>query len=456
MKNKINEASIKLDVNGLESSDFDTLSRMLALAGQAESEGGMNPGLSALPKMEPFDFDSVGDETQPIMDPAAAMEPESPADGAADLGAAVDDLAGTVTDFGADDEVSLDLDGQPGLEFDSEEEFSDDDGFDMDRMSSLAGLGESISLSTDEESAANGMEEEDDDLADDEETAAASELDESLLPDLSLDEDAEASEGDRRDFGDKHHVIDSKEHGPFRSHSAAVHDAMRLTNGTEYEHFVVIPGADGFYWRRNLQENDHRDFGDDHHIVDSKEHGPFKTHDRAVADGMRVTDGTEFEHFEVNQGKDGYYWRATRQPTNEDSDDRRDFGDDHHVVDSKEHGPFRSEREAVHDAMRVTNGTEFEHFAIIPGQDGYYWRRNMQEGLDNEPDPSMVDMAGIENSRHPQKRVPGTALGDNPLAESEDGKYSPEGNEENEEEDDKIEDILESINARYNAFIKGL
>lgn len=405
MKNKINEASIKLDVNGLESSDFETLSRMLALAGQAESEGGMNPGFSELPKMEPFDFDSAGaDETQPIMDPMDAMAPESPADGAADLGAAVDDLAGTVTDFGAggeDEEVSLDLDGQPALELDTEEDdFSADDEFDMDRMSSLAGLGESVSLATDEEEADDAAAEEQNDLDTAEEDAAEEEISESLLPDLSLDEDAEA-----------------------------------------------------------VQEEAGRDFGDDHHIVDSKEHGPFRSHDRAVHDAMRVTDGTEFEHFEVNQGKDGYYWRATRQPTNEDSHDRRDFGDKHHVVDSKEHGPFRSEREAVHDAMKVTNGTEFEHFAVIPGKDGYYWRRNMQEGLDNEPEPEMVDMAGIENSRHPFKRTPGTALGDNPLAESEDGEYSLEGNEENEEndeEEDKVEDILESINARYNEFMKGL
>ena len=392
MKNKINEASIKLDVNGLESSDFDTLSRMLALAGQAESEGGMNPGFSDLPKMEPFDFDSAGDETQPIMNPMDAMAPESPADGAAgELDAAVDDLAGTVTDFGADDEVSLDLDGQPALDLDTEDDFSADDEFDMDRMSSLAGLGES--LEADEDEAADGIMDDAESIEDDEEEAGKDVIDEALLPDLSLDEDAEA-----------------------------------------------------------IQEDDHRDFGDDHHIVDSKEHGPFRSHDRAVADAMRVTDGTEFEHFEVNQGKDGYYWRATRQPTNEESDDRRDFGDDHHVVDSKEHGPFRSHSAAVHDAMKLTNGTEYEHFVVIPGADGFYWRRNLEEELDNEPDPSMVDTSGIENSRHPFKRTPGTALGDNPLAESEDGKFSPEGNEE---EDDKLEDILESINARFDAYMKG-
>ena len=342
MKNKINEASIKIDVNGLESDDFDTLSRMLALAGQAESQGGMNPGFSDLPKMEPFDFDSVGDEmggdeTQPIMNPDDAMAVGSPADGAVELDGAVDDLAGTVTDFGADaeeDDLSLDLDGQPELEFGSEEEIGGDDDLDMGRMSSLAGvggLGESIE--SDEDAAADNIVDDADSIEDDEEEAGKDVIDESLLPDLSLDEDAEASEHDRRDFGDTEHVVDSKEHGPFRSHSAAVHDAMKLTNGTEYEHFVVIPGADGFYWRRNLEEE-----------------------------------------------------------------------------------------------------------------------------LDNEPNPSIVDTNGIENSRHAFKRQPGTALGDNPLKE---GEFSPEGNPEDEkeeeffEEDDNVEDILESINARYNAFIKG-
>lgn len=335
MKNKINEASIKIDVNGLESSDFETLSRMLALAGQAESQGGMNPGFSDLPKMEPFDFDSAGEETQPIMNPMDAMAPESPADGAAgELDSAVDDLAGSVTDFGADDEVSLDLDGQPALELGSEEEVGDDfaadDEFDMGRMSSLAGIGGlGESLEADEDEAADGIMDDEESIENDEEDAGKDVIDESLLPDLSLDEDAEA-----------------------------------------------------------VQENN----------------------------------------------------------------DHRDFGDKHHVVDSKEHGPFRSEREAVHDAMKVTNGTEFEHFAIIPGKDGYYWRRNMQEGLDNEPDPCVVDMDGIENSRHAFKRQPGTALGDNPLKE---GEFSPEGNEE-DEEDDNIEDILESINSRYNSFMKGL
>lgn len=417
MKNKINEASIKLDVNGLESSDFETLSRMLALAGQAESEGGMNPGFSELPKMEPFDFDSSGDETQPIMNPADAMAPDSPADGAAELGAAVDDLAGTVTDFGADDEVSLDLDGQPALELDAEDDFSADDEFDMDRMSSLAGLGES--LEADEDEAADGIMDDAESIEDDEEEAGNDVIDEALLPDLSLDEDASATNLDDA-------------HGPYRSEAGARDDAEAKVGGD----FIIIPTHEGYFWKHKEADT-------------SSAHGPYQSEAGARDDAEAKTGSLNFH---IHRRPDGYYWTANIHESNED---HRDFGDDHHVVDSKEHGPFRSHSAAVHDAMKLTNGTEYEHFVVIPGADGFYWRRNLEEELDNEPDPSIVDTAGIENSRHPFKRTPGTALGDNPLAESEDGEFSPEGNEENEEEDDKLEDILESINARFNAYMKG-
>lgn len=407
MKNKINEASIKIDVNGLESDDFETLSRMLALAGQAESQPGMNPGFSDLPKMEPFDFDGVmGDagETQPIMNPDDAMSQDDPLGGDVglgdelggfdapgdDLGAAVDDLAGTVTDFGADseeDDVSLDLDGQPSLELGQEDEFAGDDEFDMDRMSSLAGLGESISLSTDEEAAANDEMEDEASLESDEETAGEDELSESLLPDLSLDEDANASN------------LDSA-HGPYRSEGGARDDAEAAVGGD----FIIIPARDGYYWKQKEADT-------------SSAHGPYQSEAGARDDAESKTGSLDFMVF---RRPDGYYWDKNSHNQTVSESEHRDFGDDHHAVDSKEHGPFRTEREAVHDAMRVTNGTQFEHFAIIPGKDGYYWRRNLQEEYGNEPDPSMVDMDGIENSRHAFKKQPGTALGDNPLNITED------------------------------------
>lgn len=268
MTKKINEASIKLDVNGLESEDFETLSRMLALAGQAEtntgSVGGMGGGLAPL---QPMDFDSIGgEETQPIMNPEDAMSPESPADGAGDLGAAIDDLAGTVSDFGADDEeseMSLDMTGQPSVEstldFEDEEGLGDevglddvsmelDDGgddFDMNTMSGLANMVESLFFEDDSaaEEFVDTEAKEDTDLDDAEEEAAASELDEShqLLPDLSLEEDNDQS-------------VEGNQFGPFATERDAVQDASQRTNGVEGDHFIVVPQGNQYYWKRTMHE----------------------------------------------------------------------------------------------------------------------------------------------------------------------------------------------------------
>lgn len=304
MKRKINEAEVKVDIQGLESSDLETLSRMLALAGQAEQSA--NPMTSELPKMRPFEFDSAAEEETPAIIGDDDMNPSD------ELGSVVDDLAdevedldGSVTDFGSDDvstEMSLDMDGQPAIEY----ETSDDDMFDMDRMSSLAGLGESL--------------EDGEDFSDEEEAEEA--LDESqLLPDLSLDEDAESIEG----------------------------------NG--------------------------------------------------------------------------------------------------------EHGPFRTEAEAVRHASETTNGTEGDNFSVVPRQNMYFWKRLMQEEQQTtEPDPEFIDMDGIENSRHEYRpKRPGTALGDNPLAfesiDELDNEAAEAAEQSAEDDEETVDDILESLNLRYKKFI---
>lgn len=336
MTKKINEASIRIDVNGLESDDFESISRMLALAGKAETRTGSIGG-GGLPPLQPMDFDSIGgDETQPIMNPEDAMAPESPADGAGDLNSAIDDLTGSMADFGADseeDEMGLDMDGQPSIEsgsemdggeFDDEVSFDDDtstemgdDDFNMDQMVRFAGLGESLN---EDDAAAEEVvdtdEREDDDLDDAEEDSAAAILDENqLLPDLSLEENS--VEGD----------------------------------------------------------------------------------------------------------------------------------------DNQPQGPFRTEREAVEHAQIQTNGAEGDHFVIVPHKNAYYWKRTVQEELQNEPDPSYFDNDGIENSRHnfsPKRN----ALGDNPLLNNV--RESEEVDADNDEEEEDVESIYESISAQYEKFLGGL
>ena len=317
MKKQINEASVRIDVQGLESNDLETLSRMLALAGQAENKGPQMGGMTSVPAIAPLDLDSIGgdDETQPIMSPDMAPSADDMSGtGADELGSAVSDLAGSVTDFGADsldngvdDGVpSMDTDSGLGLDSDvamGQEEDSDytgDDDFDMSRMSSLAGIHESQDI------------DESDDVSDDSEDDADDEdqsVSESLLPDLSLDEDSIATEAD-----------------------------------------------------------------------------------------------------------------ANSQ---------------------KEFGPFRTEFECVQDGQEKTNGFEGDNFIVVPKGNAFYWKRTMQEEVQNEPNPEFYDDEGIRNSRHAYKgKQPGTALGDNPLAEDED--------------EESVDSIFESINKQYKKFMEGL
>ena len=59
MSRKLKEAAVKVDINGLESSDLEMLSRMLQLAGQAEQSSSLNAapdlsqGVSALDINQP-------------------------------------------------------------------------------------------------------------------------------------------------------------------------------------------------------------------------------------------------------------------------------------------------------------------------------------------------------------------------------------------------------------------
>ncbi len=315
MKKQINEASVRIDVQGLESNDLETLSRMLALAGQAENKGPQMGGMTSVPAIAPLDLDSMGgaDDTQPIMSPDMAPSADDMSGaGASELGSAVSDLAGSVTDFGADSLDSGMDDGVESMEVGSEPEFGSDDmmsseesdftgddDFDMDRMSSLAGIHESQDVDESE-----GFAEDSEDEADDEDQSVS----ESLLPDLSLDEDSVATEADAQ----------------------------------------------------------------------------------------------------------------------------------------KEFGPFRTEFECVQDGQKQTNGFEGDNFIVVPKGNAFYWKRTMQEEVQNDPEPEFFDDEGIRNSRHAYKgKQPGTALGDNPLVHEN-------------EDDESVDSIFESINEKYKKFMEGL
>ena len=327
MAKKINEAQVKIDIAGLESEDLETLSRMLALAGQAErqaspvaapvpSMGSMTP---SLPPIAPLDMDSIGagaeEEVGGTMDGAIDAPVEDPLEVAADsLSAEAGDFGGDSEEVSMDaefeepgvadeEEFSLDLSGQPQLESVEEEEEEEEiieEEFDFSRMLSLAGLQDE----PEDEYSVEGNP--DTEVKVEENT---------FLPDLTISEDEE--QGDSTDFG-----------------------------------------------------------------------------------------------------------------------------------------PYNTEADAVRDGQAKTNGVEGDHFVVITKGNKFYWRRVVDEDVDNRPEPEYYDNDGNENRVHKfEPKFPGTALGDNPLNVNESDE-SVEGNEELENEsDEEVEDIFESLQKKYQQFL---
>jgi hypothetical protein len=247
MAKKINEAQVKIDIAGLESEDLETLSRMLALAGQAErqaspvaapvpSMGSMTPSLAPI---APLDMDSIGAGAEEEIGGAVDAPVEDP------LEVAADSLSSEVGDFGGDseevsmdaefeepgvadeEEFSLDLSGQPQLESVEEEEEEEiiEEEFDFSRMLSLAGLQDD----PEDEYSVEG-------------NPSTERVEENtFLPDLSISEDEE--QGDSTDFG------------PYPTEADAVRDGQAKTNGVEGDHFVVITKGNQFYWKRVVDED---------------------------------------------------------------------------------------------------------------------------------------------------------------------------------------------------------
>lgn len=185
MKKKLSEAQVQLSIQDLSSSDLQTLSQILSLAGQAEQSAGLMSGMGGMTSGA-----MGGDPLQDAMDegagPMAMAGPDASygTDGAAtndeiiasgdDFGIGADvgmgDDLGIGADLDADPSMNSDMDMGSDLDMGGDEEFdlsmddmgepaAEDDGFDLSmddigaeeesleesfaRMFSLAGLNES-------------------------------------------------------------------------------------------------------------------------------------------------------------------------------------------------------------------------------------------------------------------------------------------------------------------------
>jgi len=235
MTRKLKEAAVKVDINGLESSDLEMLSRMLQLAGQAEQGstlGGtpdLSQGISALDFDEPSTdigagIGSMGDESTEL-DPSMGMSMVGDSDPASDI------APEEVVDIQAQPELESqgdafsDVVGQDDISNETDSIF--DESFDMAAMRRIAGLTEDISDDNIDED--NDSSEGDDDAED---------LDEArILPDLSLNEEPEEA------------------FGPFRSEQECSMNGQMETNGVAGSNFIVMSKPDGYYWKRTVQED---------------------------------------------------------------------------------------------------------------------------------------------------------------------------------------------------------
>lgn len=225
MTKKINEAAVKLDVVGLESDDLETLAKILSLAGAAESSNGAMGDYPVAPEIQSDDVMPVVDELPVQADIEVEPSPlEQPMD------------------------MDSDFD-----EFDVEEVPADDQ-FDMDRMSSLAGITESTDGTyspegneTNEHDEVDPAINEEDEITEDVDGEDDSEddyIEENLLPDLELNKD-----------GVQEDVEEVEEYGPFSSEMAAAQSAQHETNGVEGDNFIVFPKGNAFYWKRTMKED---------------------------------------------------------------------------------------------------------------------------------------------------------------------------------------------------------
>lgn len=235
MSRKLKEAAVKVDINGLESSDLEMLSRMLQLAGQAEQSstlGGapdLSQGVSALDINQPSTDIGSGfggmDDQSTELDPSMGVSMVGDSDPMGDMSSP------EMVDIQAEPELESEGDplaavvGQDDISNETDSIF--DESFDMAAMRRIAGLTEDISDDNVDED--NESSEGDDDVE---------ELDEAvLLPDLSLNEEPEEA------------------FGPFGSEQECEINGQMETNGIAGSNFIVMAKPDGFYWKRTVQED---------------------------------------------------------------------------------------------------------------------------------------------------------------------------------------------------------
>ena len=502
MKKKLTEAQVTMSIADLSSSDLQTLSQMLALAGQAEQAAGLMGGMGGIGGM-----DAVGGlASDPLADPMAGgidapggigengplamagpddsygMDSGLDLNAGADDGLGMDDGLGLGDDLGLDDGMGADMGADMGMDdglglddgmgddlgLDGGDDMGADEfdltmgdlgGSDIDedtmveesfnRLFALCGLNES-------EEAEDEVIEEDESAMEGEEVIseeAEEELDEASAPVIALDLNDPKMKQVVGDVG----VPDAAPHagmGGFPADGAAAkpeiqhsvpsaqtqHPGMAAPGEEEYSmDWLNVPSAGDPTPSTAVGSAGTQHPGTGNPAQQPGQLSPMGQPAKPTWMEEMSEDMDVFEEVEEDEESEEL-----------EEGQMYDFSLDEDAVeelkspglgDNRMFGPYSNAREAANDArLECPAGVVGRDFQIINRPNGVFWKKIVTEDVANSrPKIEDVCTSGIENSVHAMEKVPGK-VGDNTL------KFM---------EAQDIDTIHASLNEQFELFMKG-
>ena len=502
MKKKLTEAQVTMSIADLSSSDLQTLSQILSLAGQAEQAAGLMGGMGGIGGM-----DAVGGlASDPLADPMAGgidapggigengplamagpddsygMDSGLDLNAGADDGLGMDDGLGLGDDLGLDDGMGADMGADMGMDdglglddgmgddlgLDGGDDMGADEfdltmgdlgGSDIDedtmveesfnRLFALCGLNES-------EEAEDEVIEEDESAMEGEEVIseeAEEELDEASAPVIALDLNDPKMKQVVGDVG----VPDAAPHagmGGFPAAGAAAKpEIQHAVPSAQTQHpGMAAPGEeeDSMDWLNVPSAGGPTpstavgSAGTQHQGVN-----PAQQQGGQLSPMGQPAKPTWME--EMSEDMDVFEEVEEDEESEElEEGQMYDFSLDEDAVeelkspglgDNRMFGPYANDLEAANDArLECPAGVVGRDFQIIKRPNGVFWKKIVSEDVSNSR-PKLQDVctSGIENSVHAIEKVPGK-VGDNTL------KFM---------EAQDIDTIHASLNEQFELFMKG-
>ena len=490
MKKKLTEAQVNLSIQDLSSSDLQTLSQILSLAGQAEQAAGLMGGMGGMASTDPMGgmmdagapqgLSSVGEDA-----PLAMAGPDEnygmDAGMGDDLGLGGDDL-GMDDPMGGEADMDMDLGGLDTSAEDIGMEGGDDmmgsDEFDLsaddlgmpaeddmmesfERMFALAGLMESEEEEIDEAACNEEKEEEivkegegdefndEEDIVEEDAPVIALDLNDpqvkSLVGDIDMPDAAQhTGMGEVPSAGAdaapeiSHAVPSAQTIHPGMGAEPDDGDSMEWLNkasaGTQHPGTQPTPAAG----------TEHPGMGDVP-VAGTDHPGMAPQMGKAAKPSWMEEMREDMDVFEEDEPEEDEGEELNEEAMydlslDEDAvEEMRSPG----IGDNRVFGPYSNEREAVNDARtECPAGVVGRDFDVIHRPNGYFWKKKgvAEDAANSRPKLQDYCTKGIENGRHDMAKAPGKQ-GDNTLV--------------NFMESADVNTIHASLNEQFARFMKG-